>query len=61
MTGWDGKNSERDGVMTVTDDNDGAGRFTNCQRGQAGVRAIDRALDRHKNTVGTVKDRDGAS
>jgi hypothetical protein len=48
MTGKDGKNSERDGVMTVTDDNDGAGRFTNGQRGQAGVRAIDRALARHK-------------
>jgi hypothetical protein len=47
MTGWDGKNSERDGVMTVTDDNNGAGRFTNGQHGQAGVRAIDRALARH--------------
>jgi hypothetical protein len=35
-TGRDGKISERDGVMTVTDDNDGAGRFTNCQLGQSG-------------------------
>jgi hypothetical protein len=48
MTGRDGKKSERDGAMTVTDDNDGAGRFTNGQLGQAGVRAIDRELDRHK-------------
>jgi hypothetical protein len=29
MTGRDGKNSERDAVMTVKYDNDGAGRFTN--------------------------------
>jgi hypothetical protein len=42
------QNSERDGVMTVKDDNDGAGRFTNGQLGQAGVRAIDRALARYK-------------
>jgi hypothetical protein len=55
------QNSERYGVMTVTDDNNGAGRFTNGQCVQAGVRAIDRALARHKNTVGTVKNRDGAS
>jgi hypothetical protein len=48
MTGRDGKSSERDSVMAVTDDNDGAGRFTNCQRGWAGVRASDRALARHK-------------
>jgi hypothetical protein len=42
------QNSERDGAMTVTEDNDGAGRFTNGQRGQAGVRAFDRARARHK-------------
>jgi hypothetical protein len=30
--GW--QKSGLDGVMTVTDDNDGAGRFTNGQRGQ---------------------------
>jgi hypothetical protein len=48
MTGRNGKNSERDGVMTVTDDSYGARRFTNGQLGQAGVRAIDRALVRHK-------------
>jgi hypothetical protein len=29
------------GVMTVMDDNNGNGRFTNGQCGQAGVRAID--------------------
>jgi hypothetical protein len=33
MTGRDGKKTGLDGVMTVTDDNDGAGRFTNGQRG----------------------------
>jgi hypothetical protein len=48
MTGRDGKKTGLDGVMTVTDDNHGAGRFTNGQRGQAGVRAINRALARHK-------------
>jgi hypothetical protein len=48
MTGRDGKKTGLDGVMTVADDNDGAGRFTNGQRGQAGVRAINRALARHK-------------
>jgi hypothetical protein len=60
MTGRDGKNSERAGVMTVTDDNAGAGRFTNGQLGQAGVRDRSRAGS-IQNTVGTVKDRDGAS
>jgi hypothetical protein len=52
MTGRDGKNFERDGVRTVTDDNDGTGRFTNGQLGQAGVRAIDRALARYKMQSG---------
>jgi hypothetical protein len=37
--------------------NDGAGRLKNGQLGQSGVRAIDQALARHKEQLGTKRER----